>query len=104
VVLGLLVREPALPAQLLHQRMIRGEQLQLAVAKEVGTAVAHVSERHLVALQHRRGQGRAHARDGRVLLREVVDALVRGLGDRTQERLRRLFAPLGGLEGLGGEA
>ncbi len=40
MVLGLLVGEAALAAKLLDQRVVGGEQLQLAVAKQVGAAVA----------------------------------------------------------------
>jgi hypothetical protein len=104
VVLGLLVGEPALPAKLLDQRVVGGQQLQLTAPVEVRAAVADVGERDLLALEQCRGKGRAHARDGGVLLREVVDAVVRGLCDRPQPRLGRLVAALRGLERLGGDA
>ena len=44
MVLGLLVGEPALAAKLLDQRVVGRQQLQLAVAKQVGAAVADVGE------------------------------------------------------------
>ncbi len=90
MILGLLVGEPALAPQLLDQRVIGGEQPELAVAIDVGATVADVRERDLVALHHGRGQRRPHPRMALVVLGEAVDALVCGLGDRAQVRLARL--------------
>ena len=90
VVLGLLVGDPALAAQLLDQRVVGSQHAQLAVAPQVGAAVADVGERDLVALDDRGGQRRPHPGTARVVLGEAVDALVGGLGDRAQVRLRGL--------------
>ena len=90
VVLGLLVGQPPLAAELLDQRVVRGQQAQLAVAPQVGAAVADVREGDLVALDDRRGERGAHARAAGVVLGEAVDALVGALGDRPQVGLRGL--------------
>ena len=71
VLLGLLLGEPALAAELLDQRVVLGQPLELAVAEEVGAAVADVAERDLVVADHRRGQRRAHPRARGVLLRRA---------------------------------
>ena len=104
VVLGLLVGDPALAAQLLDQRVVGGQHPQLAVAPQVGAAVADVGERDLVALDDRRGQRRAHPRAARV-------AAGRGCGcARWRPRRSRAGSAsgdspvaLGGLERLGGD-
>jgi hypothetical protein len=100
VILCLLVGEPALAAKLLDQRVVRGQQAQLAVAVEIGAAVADVGEADLLALEQGRGQGRTHARDAGVLLGHVVNAGVRLLQRPAQERLRRLALALAGLKRL----
>ena len=81
MLLGLLVGEPALAAQLLDQGVVLGQPLQLAVAEDVGAAVADVAERDLVVPEQRRGQGGPHPGAGGVLLGELVDLAVRLLGD-----------------------
>ena len=49
VLLGLLARQLALPAQLLDERVVARELAQLAVAEQVGAAVADVDDADLVA-------------------------------------------------------
>ena len=61
MLLGLLLREPSLATKLLHQRVILGEALELALAQNVRAAVADVPERDLIATDHRGGQGGPHA-------------------------------------------
>jgi len=63
VLLGLLVGELSLAAQLLDQRMVLGQPLQLPVAQQIGAAVTDMSDRHLVALgsDDHRGERRSHA-------------------------------------------
>ena len=89
VLLGLLLSEAALTAELLDQRVVLGEALELAVPQHVGAAVADVPERHLVVAEHRGGERRSHARAGRVLLGEPVDLAVRRLGDLLELALGR---------------
>ena len=101
MVLGLLVGEAALAAELLDQGVVGREQLQLAVAKQVGATVAHVGEAHLVILDQRRGQRRPHSRARGVGLGQAVDAGVGRPGDRPQVGLRGLLAALHRLERLG---
>ena len=98
MVLGLRVREPPLPAQLLDQRMVGGEELQLTVAPPVRAAVADMGEAQFVAVQQSRGEGRPHARSRGVRLREPVDPRVCILGDPAQVGLGRDFDL-----GVGGE-
>ena len=87
MVLSLLVGQPALPPQLLDQRVVGGQQPQIAFAVDVRAAVADVGDADLVVLDHGRGQRRPHPGARRVALGDAVDAPVRGLGDRPQVRL-----------------
>ena len=105
MLLGLLLRETPLAAELLDQRVVLGQALELAVAEEVGAAVADVAEGHLVVAEQRRGERRAHAGAGGVLLGEPVDLPVGRLGDLLQLSLRRrlLGHPPPALEGAGGD-
>ena len=100
VILGLLVGDPALAPQLLDQRVVGGQQSQRSVSPQVGAAVADVGERDIVTFDHRRGERRPHAGAARVLLGEVVDALVGGLGDPSEVGLRGTPGALVGLERL----
>ena len=54
MLLRLLGREPALAAQLLDERVVARQLAQLAVAKQVGAAVADVHDRDLVAVHEQR--------------------------------------------------
>jgi hypothetical protein len=49
------------PLELRHEGVVARELLELAVAQPVGAAVAHVSEAHLVAVDLRQRERRAHA-------------------------------------------
>jgi hypothetical protein len=100
MILSLLVGEAALAAEFLHQRVIGGQELQLAVAEDIGSAVAHVGEADLVVLHQGGGQRGPHSGAGGVGLGEAVDAGVGRPGDRSQICLRRFLAALHGLERL----
>jgi hypothetical protein len=76
MLLGLLVGKPSLAAELLDQRVVLGEALELAVAEDVGAAVADVGEADIVAAHHRGGQRGPHPGAGRVALGELVDLMV----------------------------
>ena len=104
VLLSLLLGEPPLAAQLLDQRVVLGQALELAVAEQIGAAVADVAERDLVVAQHRRRQRGPHAGSGGVLLGELVDLAVRLLGDLLQLPLRGgVVVARAALEGAGGD-
>ena len=62
---GLVAGQLALAPQLLDQRVVVGDLLELALAEDVGAAVADVAEADLVAVQQRGGQRRPHARSAR---------------------------------------
>src|SRR4029077_12344010 len=106
VLLGLLLREAPLAAELLNQRVVLGEPLELAVPQHVGAAVADVPERHLVVTEHRGRERRSHARSGGVLLGELVDLAVRRLRDLLELALGRLLVadPAAALEGTRGDS
>ena len=53
MVLGLCVGQPALAAELLDQRVVGGQQAQLAVAEAVGAAVADMADDDVVAVHER---------------------------------------------------
>src|SRR5262245_3385428 len=69
--LGLLGRDLALQDHAVDQRVVLGELGQLAVAEQVRARVAHVHEVHLLAVDERGREGRAHARDAPVALRAI---------------------------------
>ena len=100
VVLRLLVGEAPLAAELLDQRVIGGQELQLAVAEQVGAAVPDVGEADLVVLDQGGGERGPHSRAGGVGLGQAVDAGVGRPGDRPQVGLRRFLAAPHGLERL----
>jgi len=95
VLLGLLLGQAALAQQLLDQRVVLGDPLELAVAQAVGAAVAHVGEGDLSAPDVGGGQRRPHAGAARVGLRELVDLGVGRVHGARQ-------APLGALRLLAG--
>ena len=64
MLLRLLARQPALPAQLLDQRVVARELAQLAVAQQVGAAVADVHDRDLVVGDQRAGRASSPSRCG----------------------------------------
>ncbi len=105
VLLGLLLGESPLAAELLDERVVLGQALELAVAEQVGPAVADVAERNLVVVQHRRRQRRAHSGAGGVLLGELMDLAIRLLGDLLELALRGcLVVARAALEGAGGDS
>ena len=101
MILSLLIGQTALAAELLDQRVVGGQELQLAVAIHVRAAVADVGEAHLVVLQQGGRQGCPHPGTRRVGLGEAVDAGVRRPGDRSQVGLRGFLAATDRLERLG---
>jgi hypothetical protein len=90
--LGLLLADPALAHEVGHHAVVLGQLREVAVAEEVGAAVAHVGHEQLVAPPGRRlavvraaehgggHHGGAHAVEVRVGGAGVEDAAV-GLGD-----------------------
>ena len=88
MILGLLVGEPSLAAELLDERMIRGQEPELPVPPPVRAAVADVGQAELVAVEEGRGERRAHAGPRRVCLGETMDPRIRVLGDAAQVGLR----------------
>jgi hypothetical protein len=103
VVLGLLVGDPALAAELLDQRVIGRQHPQRSVTHHVGAAVADVADDDVIAVDQQRGQRRPHAGAGRVVLGERMDPRVRLLDDPAQEGFGRLVRlALRRLEQLGG--
>ena len=95
VVLGLLVGEPALAAQLLDQRVVGGQQPQLAVAPQVGAAVADVGEARPRRPRRspRSASSPCPSGSSRAWARPWMRSLA-VLGDRAQVGLRRLLAAL----------
>jgi hypothetical protein len=74
---GLVLGDAALVDQPLHERVVGGELAHLAVAQQVGAGVADVGQAHLVAaVEHDRGDRRAHALDARVLLDDLAEPVV----------------------------
>ena len=90
---GLIAGQLPLTAQLLDQRVVVGDLLELALAEDVGAAVADVAEADLVAVHERRGQRRPHPRARRVPLGEVEDLAVGLLGGPPQQLLRGARRP-----------
>ena len=77
--LGLPVGDLAGRDQLGHHRVVLGEASQVALAQQVGAAVADVGQRHAaVAFDQRRRHGSAHAGGGGVAGGALVDA---GVGE-----------------------
>ncbi len=76
MLLGLLGLQPALAHQLLDERVIGRQALELAVAPAVAAAVADVGDRHVVLADVGSGQRRAHPGARVVGHRQRVDALV----------------------------
>ena len=104
MLLGLLLREPALAAELLDQGVVLGQALELTVAEQIRAAVPDVAEGDLVVPQHRRGECGPHARAGGILLGERVDLAVRLPGDLLQLPLRGgVTVARGPLEGASGD-
>ena len=82
---GLLLGDPALVDQGLDEGVVVGELADLAVAEEVGAAVADVADAEPLAVEERDGGGGAGAVEARVLVDELGDPVVgavQGAGDR----------------------
>ena len=103
VLLGLLLGEAALAAQLLDQGVVLGEALQLAVAQHVGAAVADVAERDLAVAKEGSRERGSHTRPARVALGEVVDLAVGGEGDALELGLGGVVVERAALEGPRGD-
>ena len=101
---GLLLGQLAAAHELLDERVVAREPRQLAVAQQVGTAVADVRERQLVAVEVGGGERRAHPVERAVLLRDLVDALVRLAHARLEPLLGGAVVRQAGGERLGREA
>ena len=101
---GLLLGEPPLAAQLLDERVIARQPLQLTIAEHVRAAVANMAEADLLARDQRGCEGGPHPGRGRILAGELVDARVRLHRHPAQIRLRRLIGCVAGLERGCGEA
>ena len=100
---GLLLGDPALVDQALHERVVLGELRQRAVAQEVAAAVADVREADPVAVEERRRDRRAGAVELGLLLDELGDPVVRpvdGAGEGLEQvRGRRAVEPAERLHG-----
>jgi hypothetical protein len=70
----LLLADPALVDQRLHERVVLGELGQLAVAEEVGPAVPDVADADAGPVEEGHGGGGAGAVEGRVGVDEPADA------------------------------
>ena len=102
--LGLLARELAALQQLVHERVILGQLLELAAADEVGARVADVPDRHLARPRRaRRSSSSPCPTSAGSLVRALVDAAVRLLDQRRHLLRRRTRARIGLLERRGGE-
>ncbi len=77
--------------QRLHPAVIMGESFQLAVAEEVGPAVADVGQAEFDPVEHGPGEGGAHPVEVGIGLDEIGDPVV-GLVDRAGEHFEHLLA------------
>ena len=84
---SLLLGDPALVDQRLHERVVAGELADLAVAEQVGAAVAHVPHRDAVAVEERDRGGGAGAVERRLLVDQLGDPLV-GTAQRVGDQAR----------------
>ena len=75
----LLRREPPTLQELVDERVILGQLLELAAADPVGARVADVADRHGsgIAVDERHRHRGAHPGGGRVLVRALVDTPIR---------------------------
>ncbi len=73
---GLLLGDPALVDQGLHERVVLGQLAQLAAAEQVGPAVAHVDEAQPGAVEQRGGHRGAGAVELGVLLDHLGELVV----------------------------
>jgi hypothetical protein len=84
---GLLRREPPLSDHALDERVVLGECPKLAVAEEVRSRVAHMSQMKPVAADNHRRERRSHPRESRFLGGALAHGPI-GLMDRLSEPLR----------------
>ncbi len=73
---GVLLGDPALVDEALHERVVLGDLADLPGAEQVGAAVADVPERQLRAVEEREGGGRAGAAEAGVVVDELGDPVV----------------------------
>jgi hypothetical protein len=90
--IGLLRRDPALGHHALDERVVLGEQPELAVADQVGPRVAHVHQSDLVGAGDHGGERGAHAGEVAVARRAIEHHPVR-LADLVGQA-----APVAGLD------
>ena len=91
--LDLLAVELAAADQLVHQRVILGQDVHLVLPREIDARIADVRDEAAQAIAAARdqqhGRGRAHAALVALGLRAIVDGAARGL-DRVLEHLQDL--------------
>ena len=86
-VVGLFLRERAFADQLGDQGLVLAELDQVAIAQQIGAAVADMGEPGLAVAKGEHGAGRAHAAAFRMLLRIFDDGPV-GRGEGAGQHLR----------------
>ena len=89
MVRGLVDREPALVDQALHEGVVVGDLVELAVAEQVGTGVADVTHPHPRAVDQQRDQRRARTAQGGIGVGDVREP-VRGGVHRGAERAEQI--------------
>ena len=104
----LLLGDPALVDQGLHEGVVAGQLADLAVAVEVGPAVADVADAEPGAVEDGDGGGGAGAVEGRVLVDQLADPVVgavQGAGDRAEQVVAGLLVEAAQLgdRGAGGD-
>jgi hypothetical protein len=82
-----LLGDPTLVDQALHERVVAGELADLAVPVEVGAAVTDVTHRQPPAVEEGHRGGGAGPAESRLLVDEVAD-LVRGAVERAGDQLQ----------------
>ena len=92
MLLRLLLGQAPLAQQLLDQRMVLGDALELAAVEAIGAAVADMGEGDLAGADVGRGQRRPHPGAARVRFREGVDLGV-GVADGRHQAPLRTVAP-----------
>jgi hypothetical protein len=92
---GLVLGEVAGFDQLVHQRLIFGDLLELAIAQQVAPAIAHLAQEQHFVDQHGRRGGGAHAAARSFFLRRLEDpppSLFDGLHEPARQRVAVLGA------------
>ena len=86
---GLVLGDPSLVDQALHERVVLGELADHAVAEQVAATVTDVPDAQLGAVEERRGDRRTRALELRVLVDQLGDPVVRPV-DRSREGLEHV--------------